>query len=441
MSRETTGVNGDMLENEVKDSMTNEEEQTESYQILKMGDVKTRILSFLLDAIFMFWPSLIFIISMLLLTSPANIGGNIISNTWELTMVYIISIFCFNTVSALYWEGQTLGMRYFQLKIVKSDLQKASRNTILCRELIGVSLPWALIMLSYNIIGFTAFIISFFAFLVVNLLFIIADKQHRSLIDLPLGTKIVYVELTEDTQDLLHEEIEETILSETESIEEHAEQPVSIADDKEAEPVMTVSADADETMDKVEKDEVEHPVQIDEKDQADNPPAVETEKQKPQADIEQPAAKPIAKKPDKKVKTKKEDIKEEPQKEMTEKKPAAPKEKKEKSVTEIISEAVSVVDEALQPKKEIPPIVIEKPKKKQEEKPAQTETIQEEVSNAQETVTETVVSETQPVKKPAGKKNQKKKNKGGNKQAAKKNTVNMKQIKPASNSRKPAKKS
>lgn len=379
MVREATGAVGKLFQKHDEIRSDYNEKQRHTAEDLTMSGVKIRILSFMLDSIFMFWPSFLFIISLLLLTSPANIGGSLINNIWELTVIYILSILCFNTGSAVYWMGQTFGMRYYQLKIVKKDNSEASVAIILLRELCGVSIPWVMILLSFNMFNLAVFSVLFLSFLFVNFVFIVIDRRHRSIIDLFLGTKLVFLpDVSEEGNEA--ENTEET-------------------PNKEEVRVKTV------------KEEIEEKIAntIKEADEKNTPKLKSVE-----PEVEQNVKKDAG------------SVKELPHDEETVQKEEDPdtkkKELKEKSVTEIISEAVSVVDQALESKKEVYPVKIEKPARQTTEQ-------------AEETTTE-LPKETKPAKP---RKNVKKKNRSGQRPGGKK-AGKPKNVKPAAKNRKPSKK-
>lgn len=397
--REATGAVGKLFQKHDEIRSDYNEKQRHTAEDLTMSGVKIRILSFMLDSIFMFWPSFLFIISLLLLTSPANIRGSLINNIWELTVIYILSILCFNTGSAVYWMGQTFGMRYYQLKIVKKDNSEASVAIILLRELCGVSIPWVMILLSFNMFNLAVFSVLFLSFLFVNFVFIVIDRRHRSIIDLFLGTKLVFLpDVSEEGNEA--ENTEET-------------------PNKEEVRVKTVKEEIEEKIANTIK-EAESVIEL------DIPTHKEKEKESEADEKKTPKLKSVESEVEQNVKKDAGSVKEVPHDEETVQKEEDPdtkkKELKEKSVTEIISEAVSVVDQALESKKEVYPVKIEKPARQTTEQ-------------AEETTTE-LPKETKPAKP---RKNVKKKNRSGQRPGGKK-AGKPKNVKPAAKNRKPSKK-
>ena len=205
------------------------------------------------------------------------------------------------------------------------------------------------------------------------------DRRHRSIIDLFLGTKLVFLpDVSEEGNEA--ENTEET-------------------PNKEEVRVKTV------------KEEIEEKIAntIKEADEKNTPKLKSVE-----PEVEQNVKKDAG------------SVKELPHDEETVQKEEDPdtkkKELKEKSVTEIISEAVSVVDQALESKKEVYPVKIEKPARQTTEQ-------------AEETTTE-LPKETKPAKP---RKNVKKKNRSGQRPGGKK-AGKPKNVKPAAKNRKPSKK-
>lgn len=443
MSQESIGVVNRVLQKHFKNSVIYNEEQKPFVRELTMKDVITRILSFLLDSIFMFWPSMIFIISILLLASPANIGESLVISTWELTVIYIVSILSFNTISAIYWVGQTIGLRYYDLKIVKKDHSELTISNVIIRELIGVSLPWACILLSYCMISFSAFIALFVLFLLGNLVFIIVDKKHRSPIDVLLGTTIIKLsdmhQIKEFDEEVIKEEIEEGKDDANLPKEEAAltEEKVDVETKEEKEEALETEEPSLEPLEE-ESIEVTKDIILEEE------PVIEEK----EVDSEETMTEPVVEEHEEEIE-----------------KQSKAKSKKEKSVTEIISEAVTVVDQALENKKEIYPVKIEKTKKKEttttknktvkvenEENNQKDQVIEDkkdivmeqrkEEKIEQEPITSKSSHKTEPSKdKKVPKKNQKKKTGKNTKAPAKKATVKVKDIKPIASVKKTTKKS
>lgn len=412
VSQESIGVVNRVLQKHFKNSAKYNEAQKEYVKELQLTDVKTRVLSFLLDSIFMFWPSMIFIVAFLLLTSPANIGESLVIDTWDLTIVYCLSILSFNTLSGAYWMGQTFGMRYYDLKVVQKDHSEVTAWKMICRELFGVSLPWVLILISFNFVGFTTFFISFALFIIGNLAFIILYKTHVSPIDLLLGTTMIVL----PNDDEYEYEDAETTESNDIIVEAKQEEPMK----KDIEEEIVIESEETNIQEVVLDKTIEVSKEIDKSSPLHEDIKEELIQEDEQVD-------------DEVVKDsflKEEPIEEPSIEELSIDVTSEKSIEKEKSVTEIISEAVSVVDQALENKKEIYPVKIEKPKK--------TKIIDEPVK---EEMKEKLTAEATKAKKTDAKKNQKKKNGKNTKASTKKTTVKAKSIKPASVAKKPSKKS
>lgn len=446
---------------------------------LSSKEMTLRTLSFLLDAIFMFWPSIIFIVSILLLTSPMNIGGEIIRNTFELSTIYIISILAFNTFSALYFKGQTIGMRYYGLKVVKENLDELNNSQIIIRELVGVSLPWVCILLTYNLMGFSVFFISFLAFVSINFVIIFTDKKHRSLIDMIMHTKLVLLpdedtefdveSILEETSEEINEEVtitkveqqkvEKQIVEENtkeEPIETHPEIDLENpkekgfdlkkmvpnlkglvkpkAKDEEIVETVVEPAKEEKLPEQPSKIIKEEKVELPKVNIVEKPKVIIEPKQSIQKPIETP--KPIEKKPF--------------QEEVKPLVSPKPTDTKEKSVSEIISEAVSVVDIALESRKKDYSVNIVKPKKPEVKETPKEEPVVEvkpkeeipQVIQPKEIIEETIQTEPESVEatprseKNNFKKNNKKKNGKPQKVKPTKNNVKVKDIKSISSVKK-----
>lgn len=102
-----------------------------------------------------------------------------------------------NVIIAYLLKGQTLGKVSMGFKVVNSKGKIPNNKQIIIRELVGKSIPILALFLVLNIFGFIIFTVA-------NGLFVIFDKQSRSLFDYLSDTKVVYkernsVEIIEDT--------------------------------------------------------------------------------------------------------------------------------------------------------------------------------------------------------------------------------------------------
>lgn len=150
-------------------------------------DTKNRLLSFFMDVSVMLCPIALWDIILL------SVLGNLISITGIsiITIVIggllIISILFLNSYIYQTTGGQSAGMRMFDFKVVKKSGKPASKQQLQIRETIGFDIPFIILMFFTNIIGILIYWI-------LNGLFILADRRHRSIIDLFIGTRVVMVE-------------------------------------------------------------------------------------------------------------------------------------------------------------------------------------------------------------------------------------------------------
>lgn len=102
-----------------------------------------------------------------------------------LTIILMILFTAFgNSYCSLLFSGQSFGKVCLRLKVVNSDNTQCERNTIIIREVLGKEVPLILLFIFLGVKGALLF-------LVINGLFVIIDKQHRSIVDIPLKTKVV----------------------------------------------------------------------------------------------------------------------------------------------------------------------------------------------------------------------------------------------------------
>ena len=170
----------------------NGDNTTEAQSAIILGSPLTykncflRLLSFLCDVIFMLWPFILFVLAFVLMISPLKMGIKFIYNSIYINIFIISSILLWNTLSTLYYCGQTIGQRMYQLKVVNYDGQETSLWKAFFRELLGKSIPLVFLFTYYRTFGILIYII-------VNGIVVFLDPKHRGIIDFIFHTKVVFL--------------------------------------------------------------------------------------------------------------------------------------------------------------------------------------------------------------------------------------------------------
>lgn len=214
---------------------------------LQWCDTKLRILSTCYDFIFMFWPSMIFAFAVIALVSPLNTGDEFLYNTEYLVMCYCMSMLIFNSFSAVYMHGQTIGKRYYSLKIVKKNNDQCSLMICFIREFIGKSVPMAILFYFFQLYGFIAFCL-------LDGIVACIDTKHRSIIDIFLGTKIVVLpgrEVLEMKTIVPEPDIKEEIKVDENIQVENPKEEVTTADDVQSDVIPTPEEALNDMMDNI----------------------------------------------------------------------------------------------------------------------------------------------------------------------------------------------
>lgn len=160
---------------------------SKGYRTLNRGDLANRFFSFLIDTIIMLAPIMIWnIIMMAVLGSIVSIAGIIIINI-IIGVLLIISIFVLNTYIYVQTNGQSIGKRMFDFKIIRKNGKDATKRQIVFREIIGFSLPFILCMLFLNAIG----VILYWG---INAIVLLLDNRQRTLFDFVFGLNVIAIE-------------------------------------------------------------------------------------------------------------------------------------------------------------------------------------------------------------------------------------------------------
>lgn len=169
---------------------------------LELKDLKIRLVSFLGDLVLMLFPIILWDYVFVFLAAGYMSYGvfTIISNI--IKYLILLSAVIMNTIVIVAFKGQTFGKIWMNLKVVRAkDNREAIDKTLIIRELVGIELP---LMILYFVLHIWGILI----FFVVNGVFVIMDKKHRSLIDVVCDTKVV--KLSEKGKKHSFEKIEET---------------------------------------------------------------------------------------------------------------------------------------------------------------------------------------------------------------------------------------
>lgn len=150
-------------------------------------DMKNRLLAFFMDVCVMLCPIAIWnIILLAVLGNLISITGITII-TIVIGALLIISIIFMNSYVYQATGGQSAGMRMYGYKVVKKSGRPASKQQLMIRETIGFDIPFIVLMFFTNIFGILIY-------WMLNGIFVLADRKHRSIIDVLIGTRVVVIE-------------------------------------------------------------------------------------------------------------------------------------------------------------------------------------------------------------------------------------------------------
>lgn len=167
---------------------------------LKREDYWERFLSAALDICVMLSPMMVWNIIMLaVLGSMLSIAGIFVADLL-VAVLMIFSIFFFNMAVMAKTKGRSFGMYHFGFVILRKNGKRAKVSLCILRDLLGNSLPFMILMVFTNLLG-----VGIYWFL--NVLLFCADKKHRALIDIVLGTYVARLPEKKEERPVLREEV------------------------------------------------------------------------------------------------------------------------------------------------------------------------------------------------------------------------------------------
>ena len=153
-------------------------------QDICLEDMPLRIVSFMGDFIAMTFPILLLDYLFLLLAGGLVPYGAFRFVSLIIDFVIMATMIISNALIIKLFKGQTLGKIAMNFKVVKEDNKEVDDKTLIIREVVGIGLPIFILYLFFQFLGIIIF-------MVINGLFVIIDKKHRSIIDMILKTKVV----------------------------------------------------------------------------------------------------------------------------------------------------------------------------------------------------------------------------------------------------------
>lgn len=143
--------------------------------------VLNRILAFIFDLFMVLafsfivcLPAIIIFVNNMVESTPSRLVALSISLFISLNLVVILFIFYFSIVP-IFWNGQTLGKKFFFVRIVKSNYEQADFKALFLHALFHFLLLLATLGLS----------------LIVDLITLMSSKKHLTFYDILANTKIV----------------------------------------------------------------------------------------------------------------------------------------------------------------------------------------------------------------------------------------------------------
>lgn len=159
--------------------------EEENHEVIKENDVclKKRILALFFDMLLVISPTYVYICAMLLLfTSGRNY--QLYDMVCQLLPYVCMGICCLvRPCYALFHQGCSPGYHMMGLSFVMEDHTWMPFTTVLVREICSTGI----LILGYTLDAWYGVLILYIA----NILFIIMDKQHRSLVDIALHVTCV----------------------------------------------------------------------------------------------------------------------------------------------------------------------------------------------------------------------------------------------------------
>lgn len=154
-------------------------------QDMSVEDMPLRLISFLGDMVAMLFPILILDLVFLMVT-----GGLLSYNMFRFSSILVdflimASIVISNAIFIVLFKGQTFGKLALNYKVVyDADNKEVKDKVLLIREIVGITIPLLILYIFLQLLGFLVFML-------INGLFVIIDRKHRSIIDMIMKTKVV----------------------------------------------------------------------------------------------------------------------------------------------------------------------------------------------------------------------------------------------------------
>lgn len=144
-----------------------------------------RILAMMLDLAIFYAVSLIIAIRPILALIDTLVNHTS-SNAWSLFIsallaggVVVIFMLLYFLILPLYWKGQTIGKRFFGIRIVKENGDEVNFQTLFLRDVIG---------------NMFVILLSFGLSILINLVILLISNKHQTFPDTLAFTKVIDVE-------------------------------------------------------------------------------------------------------------------------------------------------------------------------------------------------------------------------------------------------------
>lgn len=146
-----------------------------------------RLVGQLGDVIIMILPIIIWVDLFLLVTSGVFSVKVLYASMNIVMFLILITTVVGNTVFTILFKGQSFGKMALRTKVVTMQNNEVENSLLIVRESIGKQIPLIILFILFGLYGVLAF-------LLVNGLSVLIDKQHRSLIDFALKTKVIMLD-------------------------------------------------------------------------------------------------------------------------------------------------------------------------------------------------------------------------------------------------------
>lgn len=147
-------------------------------------DSGDRLLAFLADSIVMLAPIYLWMIILFMIFADIlSVKILWIVHLITLVLLAVTLIFVHPMLCAL-MDGQSIGKVIYEFKIVENDGSQANKRIIFLREAFGKGIPLLALGVFFGLLGVIAYV-------AINVLFILVDRKHRSIIDLFTKTRVV----------------------------------------------------------------------------------------------------------------------------------------------------------------------------------------------------------------------------------------------------------